>query len=417
MATIKAMVKKCLKRKDGKYKVVIRLNHQGQEASIKNEWYASESDTRKNGELKGSLKHTLDIYIASLFEKYQRNAQLALRMNARQLADFLSDTNSENFALDFISYTRENADLLEKDGRISTAKLRRCAINSFARFVKSDHFDINSITKKILLDWFGWILAQPQLGNRKRGRRAPTSYKQQLQVVYKLAMYKYNDEDNNLIRIPRNPFLSVTPPKDNTPEKRALTVEQIRAIANLPYQEEIRNIHNRFNFAKDVFILSFCLIGMNTVDLFNCKEIHDGKIIYERAKTRTRRSDHARMEVAIPDMAMPLFEKYSDNKSDYVFNFHRQYSSVGTMTAAVNKGLKQIGKVLGIDRLQFYAARHSWATIAVNDVKIDKYIVHQALNHVDEKTAITDIYIKKDWRLTDEANEAVMDYVFRETPE
>lgn len=62
MATIKAILKKSLKRKDGKYKVVIRLNHQGQEASIKNEWYASESDTRKNGELKCSLKHTLYIW-------------------------------------------------------------------------------------------------------------------------------------------------------------------------------------------------------------------------------------------------------------------------------------------------------------------------------------------------------------------
>ena len=156
---------------------------------------------------------------------------------------------------------------------------------------------------------------------------------------------------------------------------------------------------------------------MNLVDLFSCKQVSDGKIIYERAKTRTRRSDCARMEVEIPDMAMPLFKKYSDDKSDYVFNFHRQYSSVGTMTAAVNKGLKQIGEVLGIDRLQFYAARHSWATIAVNDVKIDKYVVHQALNHVDGKTAITDIYIKKDWRLTDDANKAVMDFVFKETPE
>ena len=62
MATIKAMVKNSLKRKDGKCKVIIRLNHKGQEASIKNEWYESESHTRKNGELKGSLKHTLDIY-------------------------------------------------------------------------------------------------------------------------------------------------------------------------------------------------------------------------------------------------------------------------------------------------------------------------------------------------------------------
>lgn len=60
------MVKNSLKRNDGKCKVVIRLNHKGQEASIKNEWYASEPYTRKNGELKGSLKHTLDIYIYSI---------------------------------------------------------------------------------------------------------------------------------------------------------------------------------------------------------------------------------------------------------------------------------------------------------------------------------------------------------------
>lgn len=61
MATIKVILKKSLKRKEGKYKVVISLNHQCQEASIKNEWYAIEPYTRKNGELKCSLKHTLYI--------------------------------------------------------------------------------------------------------------------------------------------------------------------------------------------------------------------------------------------------------------------------------------------------------------------------------------------------------------------
>ena len=76
MATIKAMVKNSLKRKDGKYKVVILINHKCQEASIKNEWYARELDTRKNGEVKVSLKHTL--YIASLSEKYHRNTRMKL---------------------------------------------------------------------------------------------------------------------------------------------------------------------------------------------------------------------------------------------------------------------------------------------------------------------------------------------------
>ena len=70
------MVKNSLKRKDGKCKVIIGLNHQCQETSIKNEWYASESHTRKNGELKVSLKHTL--YIASLFGKHHRNTRMKL---------------------------------------------------------------------------------------------------------------------------------------------------------------------------------------------------------------------------------------------------------------------------------------------------------------------------------------------------
>ena len=61
MATIKEMVKKSLKRKDGKCKIIIRLNRKGQETSIKNEWYASESEKRKNVEFKCGLKHTLYI--------------------------------------------------------------------------------------------------------------------------------------------------------------------------------------------------------------------------------------------------------------------------------------------------------------------------------------------------------------------
>ena len=36
--------------KVGKYKFIIRLNNKCQEASIRSDWYASESDTRKNGE-------------------------------------------------------------------------------------------------------------------------------------------------------------------------------------------------------------------------------------------------------------------------------------------------------------------------------------------------------------------------------
>ena len=59
-----------------------------------------------------------------------------------------------------------------------------------------------------------------------------------------------------------------------------------------------------------------------------------------------------------------------------------------------------------------YKARHSWATIAINKAGIDKYTVHAALNHIDESMKVTDIYIERDFRLENEANRKVIEFVF-----
>ncbi len=60
----------------------------------------------------------------------------------------------------------------------------------------------------------------------------------------------------------------------------------------------------------------------------------------------------------------------------------------------------------------FYISRHSWATIALNKVNIDKYIVHAALNHIDDSMKVTDIYIERDFVNENKANAKVVKYVF-----
>ena len=70
------------------------------------------------------------------------------------------------------------------------------------------------------------------------------------------------------------------------------------------------------------------------------------------------------------------------------------------------------GEQLNIDDLEYYAARHSWATIALNKCGIDKYTVHAALNHVDESMRVTDIYIERDFVNENKANAKVVKYVF-----
>jgi hypothetical protein len=51
----------------------------------------------------------------------------------------------------------------------------------------------------------------------------------------------------------------------------------------------------------------------------------------------------------------------------------------------------------------------------VNDARVDKYTVHMALNHADPQMKVTDIYIKKDFSLVDEANKKVLDLVYGKT--
>ena len=158
--------------------------------------------------------------------------------------------------------------------------------------------------------------------------------------------------------------------------------------------------------------MSFCLMGMNSVDLYNATEIDEGTIIYYRTKTKDRRLDNARMEVTVPQMIQPLIEKYKDKTGKRLFNFYQYYADEKSFNRSINIGLKEIGSILGVDDLEYYAARHSWATIALNKVGIDKYTVHAALNHVDESMKVTDIYIERDFVNENKANAKVVRYVF-----
>ena len=45
--------------------------------------------------------------------------------------------------------------------------------------------------------------------------------------------------------------------------------------------------------------------------------------------------------------------------------------------------MKRVGTEIGVEKLQFYYAKHSFSTIAVNDVRIPIYIVNDMLCHVD----------------------------------
>jgi integrase len=296
------------------------------------------------------------------------------------------------------------------------------ALNSFIRFLGKEELEIKKITVDLLEQYRDNIIQvrkERVKTLQAEGKRVPSNrclslYLMSLRHLYGEAQKFYNKPDKGLIRIPHTPFEYFKIPKQEATRKRAVTPQQIKAIWNLPYQNICKGVKHtcRPDLAKDCFILSFCLMGINSVDLYNATELNGDKLIYCRTKTKDRRLDKAKMEVVVPEMVLPIIEKYRDHTGQRLFNFYQFYRDYKAFNKAINKGLKEIGKQLNIEDFEYYAARHSWATIALNKCGIDKYTVHAALNHVDESMRVTDIYIERDFVNENKANAKVVKYVF-----
>lgn len=410
MATFKAEVYAHQKKADGTYNIKIRVTHNQKKKYLATTYFVTKDDLTR------SLKLKNQYYIDEcdkLIRKYRSicdGAGESLKsMDVGQVVDLLLSDKEERFDLDIVAYAREYIQELADTGHVGNSKSYQVAINSLVKFVGRDKISINEITVRFINDWINWINEQPPTTHRVKGARAQSLYISQLRAIHNRAKREFNDEDAGIIRIPFSPFNKVKIPMVPVARKRALTVDQIRAMAALEYRKILQPGTNRFNFSRDVFLLSFCLMGMNAVDLYNCTDCNGARITYQRTKTKNRRADKAEISVRIEPEIRALVDKYRDPSGERVFKFYRLYGSMDTFNASLNKGLKMVGSVLGIDGLEFYAARHSWATIALNDAGVDKYSVHAALNHVDEGMRVTDIYIRKSWDQIDNANRSVLD--------
>lgn len=412
MATFKAEVYAHQKKADGTYNIKIRVTQNMRKKYLSTPWYVTRGDLTRSLKLKNQKYIDLtDDLIKKYRSRCDRVGEAIKTMTVEQVVEIITSDSQEVFDLDIVAYGRAYATQLEKEGRIGTARTYNVAINSLVRYVEREKISVKEITVKLINDWIRWLQELPARKNRERGERAQSLYPSVLRAIHNKAKAEFNDEDAGIIRIPLSPFKKVSIPKVPITRKRALTIDQLQKLIAHPYTMIMQPGTNRHNLAKDVFMLSFLFLGMNEADLYTCTDCKGGRLTYQRRKTRTRRSDKAEISIKVEPEAKALLEKYKDPTGERVFNFHKLYSSIDTFTAAINKGLKVIGKSLGIEDLEFYAARHTWATIALNDAGVDKYTVHAALNHVDDSMKVTDIYLRKSWEPNDKANRAVLDLV------
>ena len=420
MLTIKAEIKRSELKVDGTYNVKIRFTLDRKVKRLSTNLFVTQQDLTKSLKFKEdtSIKREIDRLVL-----YYREQCLKLQLDQNhysldEIIEFLNGEQEKQQTIDFIKFSREWI----ASTTIKGAPNYTTAINALVRFVGKEELDINLITLDFLEQFKAFLIGERdartkklmQQGKRVTSNRTLSLYLVSIKKLFNEAKRKFNKKDKNLILIPNSPFEDFKIPKQEATRKRAIPADIIKKVWKLPYKDMKKGYKStcRYNLAKDCFILSFCLIGINSADLYNATEMRGNTIIYNRTKTKVRRLDGAKMMVDIPKIVQPLIDKYKDSTGKRLFNFYQYYGDEKTFNKAINSGLKEIGSILEVDDLEYYAARHSWATIALNKVGIDKYIVHAALNHIDDSMKVTDIYIERDFVNENKANAKVVKYVF-----
>ena len=420
MLTIKAEIKRSELKVDGTYNVKIRFTLDRKVKRLSTNLFVTQQDLTKSLKFKEDtpIKREIDRLVL-----YYREQCLKLQLDRNhysldEIVEFLNGEQEKQQTIDFIKFSREWI----ASATIKGAPNYTTAINALVRFVGKEELDINLITLDFLEQFKAFLIGERdartkklmQQGKRVTSNRTLSLYLVSIKKLFNEAKRKFNKKDKNLILIPNSPFEDFKIPKQEATRKRAIPADIIKKVWKLPYKDMKKGYKStcRYNLAKDCFILSFCLMGINSADLYNATEMRGNTIIYNRTKTKARRLDGAKMMVDIPKIVQPLIDKYKDSTGKRLFNFYQYYGDEKTFNKAINCGLKEIGAILEVDDLEYYAARHSWATIALNKVGIDKYIVHAALNHIDDAMKVTDIYIERDFVNENKANTKVVNYVF-----
>lgn len=410
MATIYYKIFKHHKKADGKYNIKYCLTHKGKQVYISSQHNVSDKQL-----IKTSMKLRDDKVLAEVLAEVvalERKAGLLgvgiEHMTAKEVLQHIT-TDVAPDQIDFIAFCRRHIAALKASGRDGTARSLQPVVNHLVDYFGSESVPVTEITSKALrgleshLSRPGRIIRINQFGDEvstsrpAMGQSGLHTTMRDLRVLFNACRREHNTELHTAIT--HYPFDFYKLPKAGQPRKRGgdLSTDDVARIRGLMARQASRK-----ELARDMFMLSFYLCGMNAKDIFGREwDIVDGRITYGRNKTRGLRSDGAIISVAVPEPAAELLDHYTAR------NLANRYAGYDTFLKAITKGMSEVSADIGKD-ITFYHARHTFATLAHNKCGFSKDEVAAALNHVDQSRRVTERYIARDWSVVDKVQAGVL---------
>jgi integrase len=409
MSTFKAVLLKGPNqvKADGSGNIKIRITHNRKSDYIPTDLYIliDQIDHKTGWAKSGVNKDFINFRISSIINGYQEKdimlGDRRNRMTVKEIKEHLLNGKNCISEIDFFKFAENYIKKVRVKG---TADQFVALINSLKIF-NGERLPVSEINANFLLR-YEYFLRSRNVNN------GIINYMRTLRALFNKCREHYNEEDEGKLLISHYPFKKYVFPKRTTDARdHALSIDEIKRLMSY------KPLNNGEAFARDMFFLMIYMIGIEAKDLFFLEKPKRGRIIYSRFKTGRKHN------IKLEPEAIKIIERYKGEK--LLLNISERFEHHKSFYRAVNNyltgekphNIEGILPKIGIrKKVTTKWARHTWATIARNECRINKDDVALCLGHEDTDNRVTDMYIKYDYSIIDESNRKVIDMIFKIKP-
>jgi putative uncharacterized protein (fragment) len=345
MATIKLAVLKHTKSKDGSYKIRISIGHRSETHYIVTSYSVNALSEFDNGiVVRVPNAHEINIKLRNLLNDYEERLE---RIDSpedytcKELRDLLKSMRTHSSKVTFKQVSEQYQKELIEDGRGSYAGMLQNSLRLFFEFTGGDVF-LSEISTITISEFERWL---------KRKGVSQTYISMTLSMTRTIVNRAIRMQ---LVTYSVHPFTYWKRPAD--PERELdISVEDVRAIRDAQPRLKKQRI------ARDIFMLSYYLGGINLIDLLEIDFRGVSVLEYTRHKSRNMKLSDKRISFTLQPEAKELISKWMNRNTgrlDFGYKF-----SYKNFLAYVTRSIKSLAKDIDIQdyrKVCYYTARKSF---------------------------------------------------------
>ena len=339
MTTLKTAVVPAKQLKSGKHKIRIAVGHKKQTRYLVTRFVIDDLSQFRDGQVVNDLEApAINSKLRNLLNEYQ-DALDKINTDAYtcgQIVEYLS--HFKRTSSTFNSVAKEMISEMKEEGRKGTAGLYELTLRYFNECTYGKIM-LDMIVPKTIKDFDLFL-------NKEKGLNATT---RGIHMAHVKAIINSAIRDK-IVSYETHPFEYYVKP---APEVRELdiSVEEFKKIRDSDFPEKSLRV------ARDVFLLSYYLGGINLIDLMNINFKNATTIEYIREKSKNTKRGEKKISLSIPPEAQPIIKTWIGRNGKLNFGYKFSY---GNFRNYVTKELQRLADRLELNKhIVYYSARKS----------------------------------------------------------